>query len=153
MAVETMETRAMKYELEIAIDAAPAAVWDALVNETNLWWLPDFHMGGPDSKVTLEPKAGGQLVEQVESGMSLLWYTVTACHPGESLELVGSLSPDFGGPSTSMLGIRLEEKPDGTTLFKVRDAVFGHVSDKSLESMSSGWTELFEKGLKAHVSS
>ncbi len=152
MAVETMETRAMKYELEIEIDAEPSAVWEALVNETNLWWLPDFHMGGPDSKVTLDPRAGGQLVEQVDGGMSLLWYTVTACTPGESLELVGSLSPDFGGPSTSMLGLKLEEQEDGSTLLRVRDALVGHITDKGLESTMGGWTQLFEQGLKAHIS-
>ena len=48
-----LETRAVVFELEIAIDAPRDHVWQALVDETNAWWLPDFHMVGEGSIVTL----------------------------------------------------------------------------------------------------
>jgi len=35
------------------IDAPRERVWQALVDETNAWWLPDFHMVGEGSVVTL----------------------------------------------------------------------------------------------------
>ena len=50
-----MTASAVSFELEIEIDAAPEAVWKALIAETNAWWTPDFHMMGPDSVVTLDP--------------------------------------------------------------------------------------------------
>ena len=49
MSVEFLETRAFKYELSIEINAAPPEVWTALIEETDAWWLPDFHILGTGS--------------------------------------------------------------------------------------------------------
>lgn len=144
------ETRALKYELEVAIDATVDAVWEALVEETDAWWLPDFHMVGEGSVVTLEARAGGLLLEAQPDGGSLLWYTVVMCRPGQSLHLVGHIAPAWGGPATSMLELALSER-DGQTLFTLRDALFGQVTPKHADTQREGWIELFTKGLKRHV--
>jgi uncharacterized protein YndB with AHSA1/START domain len=145
-----MEIRAKKYQLEIVIDAPREAVWRALVDETDAWWLPDFHMLGEGSVVTFDATAGGQLIERKEDGGSLLWYTVSMCTPGESLHLVGHMAPAFGGPSTTMLHLALTER-DGATVLSVEDALFGHVTDASVSSLEAGWAQLFGDGLKRHV--
>ena len=142
--------RVLSYELEIPIQAPRERVWEALTAETNAWWLADFHVVGPESVVTLDARAGGGLVEAQPDGSSLLWYTVQMCVPGTSLHLVGHLAPGWGGPSTTMLELKLEDDGEGTRLV-VRDAIFGKTSEESARSQEEGWRTLFSDGLRAHA--
>lgn len=146
------ETNCVKYELEIAIEASPNRVWKAIFEETNFWWLPDFHMAGEGSVVTFDPTLGGTgLVEQLENGGGLLWYQVHCCLPTEyKIYLVGYVAPDWGGPSASHLKLALEETDSGCVL-KVTDAQHGNVSLEGVQSLHDGWTGLFTAGLKAFV--
>lgn len=152
MSAARFETCALTYELEIAIEAPPDAVWEALVHRTDAWWLPDFRMLGSDSVVTLEPHAGGQLLEQQPDGASLLWYTVIMCMPGRSLQLVGHLAPEFGGPASSTLQLQISAAAAGAgTLLRVSDALFGRVSEAGAQNQKDGWALLFGDGLKHHL--
>jgi len=150
MTMTLQPTGALQYTLEVPIDAGPAAVWKALTDETNAWWLPDFHMVGEQSVVTLEARAGGQLIETQSDGSSLLWYTVQMCLTGTSIHLVGHIAPNWGGPATSMLELTLSGR-EGGTLLTVRDALFGQVTEKHAASQRDGWHQLFTDGLKTHV--
>ena len=146
----TLATRTATYELEIPIEASRERTWKALVQDTNTWWLADFHMVGEGSVVTLDARAGGQLIEKQPDGGSLLWYTVQMCQPERALHLVGFVTPEWGGPTTTMLGITLEDRGQGCTL-KVTDALTGHVAEETVDSLKSGWIQLFEEGLKAYL--
>lgn len=139
------------YELSIEIDASPDSVWKALVEDTNAWWLPDFHMVGAGSTVTLEPRAGGGLIETLPDGGSLLWCTVHWIRPSERvLYLVGHSAPDWGGPYTSHLKLAVEARGMESVL-KLTDSHNGNIDDENLESLSSGWTTLFTEGLKRYL--
>ncbi|MCB9897992.1 MAG: SRPBCC domain-containing protein [Planctomycetes bacterium] len=138
------------YGLEVPIAAPRDTVWAALVDETDAWWLPDFHMVASDSVLRLDARAGGALVEHQDDGGSLLWYTVQLVRPGEALHLVGHVAPEWGGPATSMLALTLEARGDKTVLH-VRDSLFGHVTDEQAESLRDGWIQLFTEGLRRHV--
>ena len=146
---QVMEVRAVQYELQVPIEASRQRVWRGLTDQLSAWWLPEFHMLGPDSTVTLELQAGGRLYEQ-QGDHELLWYTVLSVTPEESLNLVGYCTPEFGGPLTTMLSARLHAE-GGTTHLAVTDALYGHVSDAQVESLRSGWTTLFNDGLKAFL--
>ncbi len=150
MSSETLPVQTLKYELQIPIDAPKAVVWKALTEETNAWWLPDFHMVDADSVVSLQARAGGQLIESKADGGSLLWYTVQMCVPGESIHLVGFMAPEWGGPATTMLELSLQEN-DGGTMLMVRDALFGQVTESTAKSLEDGWGKLFGQGLRGHV--
>lgn len=150
MTTQSLEVRAVQYTLEVPIEAPVDRVWAALTEETNAWWLPDFHMVGADSIVTFEARAGGKLVEEKADGGSLLWYTVQMCTPGESIHLVGHIAPNWGGPATSMLELKLEADGAGTRLI-VNDALFGRVGETTPQSLRDGWGQLFGEGLAKHV--
>ena len=60
MSGQQMETRAVSYEFEVEMKASADRVWRALVEETDGWWLPDFHMVGEGSKVHLDARAGDE---------------------------------------------------------------------------------------------
>ena len=152
MGAKTSEASCVQYELEIAIEAPCDRVWEAIFEETNFWWLPDFHMAGEGSVVTFDPTPGGKgLLEQVENGGGLLWYHVQYCLPSEfKVYLVGHVAPDWGGPSVSHLKLALEESGTGCVL-KITDAQHGNVDLKSAQSLHDGWAQLFSVGLKAFV--
>jgi len=149
---QTLTVGAVTYELDIAIGAPPARVWEAIVDETNAWWLPDFHMVAPNSKVTFDVRAGGSLIEHSDDGGSLLWLTVLWCRPKElTLHTVGHIAPQWGGPATSLLTLAVEPGSGGGSVLKVTDAHHGHVDEANIRSLQDGWTELFSEGLKAFV--
>ena len=150
MSVEFLKTRAFKYELSIEINAPPPEVWTALIEETDAWWLPDFHMLGTGSTVTLRAEAGGALIETHADGGSLLWYTVQMVSPGESLHLAGHLAPEWGGPATTLLSLVVRERDGGTTLI-LRDALFGAISEETIDQLRGGWTQLLGEGLRQHL--
>ena len=140
----------VQYEVEVSIGAAAAAVWHALTEETNAWWLPDFHMAGRDSVVRLEARAGGALVEASPDGSSLLWYQVQLCQPGDALHLFGFIGAAWGGPATSLLELTLTEGGGRTTL-RVRDSLVGAVSAEGALQLQEGWQLLLTTGLAAYV--
>lgn len=139
-----------RYRLEILLQAPLPRVWQALTRELGFWWLPSFHILGEESLVTFEPEAGGQLLERHPNGASLLWYTVNLVVPEKSIHMVGHSMPDWGGPSTTLIQLALEERGNATALI-VSDCLYGHVSESHIESLRAGWTELFTDGLKRHV--
>ena len=145
------EARVVQYSFRVDIEASLERVWKGLTDQLGSWWLPDFHMLGPDSLVTLEPHAGGRLFEEC-GDQSLLWYTVVAISPNKSMSLAGYCTPDFGGPCSTLLTISLEKSGGGTQL-TVGDALYGRVSDGQASSLESGWKQLFGDGLKKFVES
>ncbi len=149
MAGTTYEARVVQYEFEIDIEAAPSRVWRAITDQLSTWWLPDFHVLGKDSIVTLEPVPGGRLFEQ-DGEKGLLWYTVIALSTNESMSLAGHCTQDWGGPCNTLLTLKLNETEKGTRLV-VSDALFGRVEDQQVESLRSGWMQMFDDGLRKFV--
>ena len=149
---KTTEARVASYELEIAIDAPRERVWEAMTDETNAWWLPDFHILGEGSVVTFDTQAGGALIERLEGGGSLLWYTVLMNQLDQfTLYLVGHTAPTWGGPNTSILQLAVEANSEKASVLKVNDARFGHIDEGNIKSHEEGWTWLFTDGLKRFV--
>jgi uncharacterized protein YndB with AHSA1/START domain len=146
---KTVEANCISYELSIELDASVTRVWKALTGELSRWWLPSYHMLGEGSLICLEARAGGRLYEEAGE-RQLLWYTVLAIEPLQSISMVGYMTPQFGGPATTMLTISLKPTGNGTSL-TVSDALYGKVSAGSATSLHSGWTELFSDGLKVYV--
>ena len=145
----THEARVVQYEFEVDIDATPSRVWRALTDQLSSWWLPEFHVLGQDSIVTLEPFPGGRLFEQSDS-KGLLWYTVLVVSTNESLSLAGYCTPEWGGPCTTILTLKFVETEKGTRLI-VSDALYGRVEEKQVESLRAGWQQLFDDGLRKFV--
>ena len=154
MEFESRDCGVASYKLQIEIKATRERVWEALIEQTNAWWLPDFRMTGEGSIVTFNTYAGGGLVEQHESGSSLLWYTVHWYRPDQfAVHLVGEIAPDWGGPSASHLKLSVVECDNDRehAVFHLADAHYGHIDAANLKSLHAGWTQLFTDGLKRFV--
>ncbi len=157
--IKTIATGCVQYELEIEIKAGRPAVWRALLEQPDRWWLPDFRMVDEASTVEFDVRPGGRgLIEYRDGGGFLVWYSVQFFQPEAfKLYLVGNVAPDWGGPSTSNLCLSLEERVlgeggDGSVL-KISDAHHGHVSESYVGSLKDGWAQLFGEGLRRHVES
>ena len=147
------ETTCIEYQLEIEFNATADAVWNALLNDIQHWWLPDFHMVAADSQIELDVTAGGRgLVEYRSDGSFLQWYSVQCFLPAQhKLYLIGHLAPEFGGPSTTSMTLKLEGLENDQCRLRVHDAHFGQVDGNTIDSLRSGWDQLFREGLKRHV--
>jgi uncharacterized protein YndB with AHSA1/START domain len=148
----TTAARVARYELEVAIEAPRDVVWKTIVDDTNAWWLPEFHMIGEGSVVTFDLRAGGHLIEHLEGTGSLLWATVHMCQPEQfTVYLVGHTAADWGGPTTSSMKLVLEATDEESCVLKVSDALHGQIDETNIEQLRHGWTWLFTDGLKKFV--
>jgi hypothetical protein len=141
------DAKILKYQFELPIKRSAADIWTLMVDETDAWWMNDFRALGEGSKVSLDATVGGQLVESAADGSQLEWYRVQMVSPGKSLYLVGYMAPDWGGPTTSMLKLAVDDHDDGGVL-TVSDALLGNVTKSSAASAEDGWKLLFGDGLK-----
>lgn len=142
MAEATGEVGTVHVEVEIEIAAPPERVWKALVEETGRWWHKDFYAGQNPRGFILEPRLGGRMYEDWGDGAGAVWYTVTEIDPPRSLGLFGTIGTEFGGPATSILRIVLEPSGAGTR-FRLSDAEFRRVTEKTRGVLDEGWRTLF----------
>ena len=137
-------------DLEVPIAAPADRVWQALVRDTAAWWRSDFYCLPNPREFILEAKAGGRGYEFNGEGAELLWFTVLAVEPPHALELVGHLTPRFGGPALTLM--RWEVTPVGEgSIFRLTESLVGKVSADGAEKMREGWRLLFAEGLKPFV--
>ena len=149
-AAKILEASAARIELEVLIEAPIDRVWRAIVDQPDAWWVSELRCVPGGSKVVLDARAGGALVEQNESGASLLWFTVIAVEPPRSINFAGAIAPPFGGPCQAFLLLELEER-DGVTVVSMTNSLHGHVDETMLPGIESGWKLLLENGLKRLV--
>lgn len=140
--------RSASVKLEIEINAPRDKVFDAITRNLNSWWPKELHIFGEGSKMSFDPKPGGNMVETSEDGGGIVWGTVLTIIPPQSMQAVGHVLPPWGGPCVSYVDYSLEEKDDGTTLLKFTDYLVGEFSDKMLSSLDGGWKLAFEQNLK-----
>lgn len=68
------------------------AAFKALVEDVDRWWPKDHSWWGNDSKLSIEPRAGGCFCE-VAGTQQALHMLVTFVDPGRTLRLLGGLGP------------------------------------------------------------
>ena len=128
--------------VEIEINAKRDHVWTCLTNKVSDWWPKDF-MGTSDTSVMhFESFAGGRLYEIGPNGAQLLWGNVLMLVPSDTLEMVGHVSPAFGGPSVNFIRLPLTENGDRTT-FRLLNTVLGNMSEGGTENVTQGWNYLY----------
>ncbi len=142
-----LDPRAARYDLEILIDAPRDHVWSTLIQRPNDWWIADMRCVAADATIALDAQAGGALVERAADGGELLWGTVLAIQPRQSLNLASAIAPPFGGPCQTYLLIELLDQGSATVV-RMTHSLHGHFGDETIPQMKDGWRLLLE-GLKA----
>jgi uncharacterized protein YndB with AHSA1/START domain len=125
--------------IELDILAPHAQVWEKMLNELPSWWPADF-VGLSGGKMYFEPNAGGRLYEENDEGGHLLWSTVAMIVPGSHIDLVGPVTPAFGGPNLNFIRMSIEAAGE-TTKFRLTNSILGHFDGHDRVTM--GWNYLF----------
>lgn len=137
-------------ELTVTIRAQPRKVWKALITDTSRWWPKEF-FANPDSKgMVIEPRVGGRMFEDAGDGAGVLWGIINVFDPPRGLDIVGFLSPAFGGPATTMIQITLQESGLGT-LLQLSDHTWGPIAPGLKKSLLEGWRALIADSLAPFV--
>jgi len=149
MSLKDSKIQALQVEVEIA--APVDKVWTALIDEIGDWWPADFYAGGTNGSRTfkIEPEPGGRMMEVWDGGGGMLWGTVVTSQPTVRLQILGSIFPNWGGPTQQFGTWELETVGAGTRLRYSEHAV-GEVSESGGEEKTVGWQFLSDT-LKAHV--
>jgi len=140
---------AHRVESEFVFAASAAQVWQALTVDIDQWWALAVL---PSGRMAMEAKAGGRLYEVSPEGSEVLWYTVSAVHPGKSLALWGYLSPPWSLSSLSNLTLQITPSEDGSgcTLTLI-DVVQGLAEVKTASQLDQGWQFLLGHHLRRWV--
>jgi uncharacterized protein YndB with AHSA1/START domain len=137
-------------KLEFPINASPERVWTTITEETSRWWDKDFVSLKDSECVMLEPRIGGRLYEETSDGRGLVWATVIAISPGKSIDFLGCMTPEWTGPTMTMVKLAIEPAEHGSVL-KLTEGLLGNITDETIPSMNEGWTFLFGTKLKGYI--
>ncbi len=115
---------------EAVVPAAPAAVWAQLV-AWNRWWPAEHSYSGDAARLSLDPQAGGLLVERW-NGQSVVHATVATAMAPRLLRLIGGFGPLQAFPVNAVLDITLAPEGSGTRLklaYRVGGPSFVHLEE------------------------
>ena len=130
---------------ELPVDAPPARVWAALMNFPG-WFAVD--RGGPRSRMTLEPRVGGEFISHRPDGVSMLHMVINYFEPPKLLRLSGPMGLSHL-PVNNVFIFELQPKRDGrSTLLRLCQRTFGYVTPDIQRNYKSGWKVLLPQ-LKA----
>ncbi len=131
------------FSLEYKIDQPKAIVWDNFFNKINRWWSKELFTSPRTKLFIIDTVIGGRMYEHFGEGEGLVWGDVIGVDCPNSLQVKGMLSGDFGGPAISFDKFIFEGDEAQTTLrFSVE--FIGEVSEKTLNSIKTGWEKIFD---------
>lgn len=130
----------------IQINAPRKKIWKAMTQDIDKWWY--FRLLGDDSKLTLDPVAGGMFIEKGVGGSSALLATAMLAREPEYLRFSGPLGMD--STVSSIFWFSLDEKVD-STLVQVNHHAFGQLMPSWKDDHDRGWKTLLGTYLKSYV--
>lgn len=140
------EVQGFQVEQEVEIAASPEAVFQALTEGIDGWWV--HRRFDAPSTVRLEAEIGGAFTETTEDGNAALWATVTEMRPNELLRLTGPMG--MTGPVLGVIEYQLEPRGKSTVL-KLSHRAFGDIDDETRGAYEEGWRVLLADHLKPLV--
>lgn len=98
------------------VDAAPEAVWAALVGNVGAWWDSEHTYTGAAKNLSIEARPGGCFCEALPNGGFVEHGAVVNAQPGSLLRLRGALGPLQEGGVAGSFTWQLEKAGEGTRL-------------------------------------
>ena len=136
--------------VEVVIEAPRPRVFEAFVNDTAAWWHEDYFTRPGLGAFHIERKLGGKMYEDWGQGEGQIWATVSGLKSPEYIQLAGDTDKGWGGPSRGIMTVNFMEEPEGTRV-RFEHSNFGHISEKTRQSLESGWLQLLGDCLKPYV--
>jgi len=143
-----VESGVMRIEQQVAIDAPPARVFEALTKRLSAWWGAPYLIGVGARDLIVEPRLGGRVYEDWGGGAGALWATVTSIRKNEHIEWTGRIG--MGGAVIGVVMYRLEPSENGTVL-RLSHRAAGDLAPETERNYSRGWQDLLGTRLRAFL--
>ena len=113
-------TKSTAQSFDIALEAKVArdadVVWDALLEDTGNWWLPEGTLSGDPQNVTLEAWAGGCICEALNDGGSVRQLEVVLVSQDAGiLQAIGGLGVLRALPVAGIFTLTIAAQESGGT--------------------------------------
>jgi uncharacterized protein YndB with AHSA1/START domain len=123
------ETTAVRAGIDVA--APPERAFEVFTKGMNTWWNRDHHvLPGTLSWIGVEPRQGGRLLEEMESGETCEWGRVLTWDPPRLFAFSWLVGPDWGVPApdapSSTVTVMFTPTPGGTRVELVHDQLDAH---------------------------
>lgn len=129
-AVKDAAANGFTVENEQTVPVAPEVAWKALVEDIDHWWPKDHTWWGRESRLALQPRAGGCFCEFGNDGQrQALHMTVSFVDPGKTLRLLGGLGPLQGMGLHGALEFKLAATAAGGTRIVMTYRAGGYTPD------------------------
>lgn len=149
--VVAVDDRGFIVENVIMTEASAEKVWNALVNDIDLWWPKDHSWWGKDGTFTLEAKARG-CFREIAGDKSAEHMHISFVDPMKTLRMTGGLGPLQGMGMFGALNWVFSEK-DGNTVVTLTYHVHG-INPDGFEKLAPivGKVQAMQlNGLKNHI--
>ncbi|HWP37462.1 MAG TPA: SRPBCC domain-containing protein [Gemmatimonadales bacterium] len=101
---------------EAVINAPPAGVYRALVQQVGEWWNPQHTYSGDSKNLSIDARPGGCFCETLPAGGGVEHLRVVYLVPGEMLRLSGGLGPLQASGVVGTLSWKLTDTGSATTV-------------------------------------
>ena len=129
-AVKDATANGFSIENEQVVPVDQATAWQALVGDVDRWWPKDHSWWGAQSRLSIEPRAGGCFCETgLDGRQQALHMTVSFVDPGKTLRLLGGLGPLQGMGLSGAMEFRLAPADGGGTRISLSYRAGGYTPD------------------------
>lgn len=111
----------------VSIKAAPADVYNGLVQGIGKWWDSEHTFSHDAANLTIEAKPMGCFCEKLPGGGGVRHMQVVYVDPGKALVMQGGLGPLMAHANAGSMEIRITPAPEGAKLV-VTYALAGYLS-------------------------
>jgi len=123
--------------------------WEYYFNQTNGWWPKDFYPSPHTKRFIIDTYIGGKAYEDFGGVGGLIWGDVIGVDYINSLQIRGTLARAFGGPNITLEKFSFEEEDGQTTVTYTCDFI-GEVSEKTIQSLQTGWESILNDHYKKY---
>lgn len=114
-AVQDSSPSGFTVENSVIVPVSATTAWAALVNDVDRWWPKDHSWWGHESRLTIDPRAGGCFCE-ISGERQAQHLQVVFVNPPNLLRLTGALGPMQGMGLSGVVEWRLKVAESGTRI-------------------------------------
>jgi hypothetical protein len=126
---EVLDSAGNGFTVKVAftVKAAPADVYNKLVQDIGKWWNPEHTFSGSAHNLSIDDKPMGCFCEKLPGGGGVRHLEVVFAAPGKSLVMTGGLGPMQSIAATGSMRIQLTPA-EGATKFEMVYSVAGYLA-------------------------
>jgi uncharacterized protein YndB with AHSA1/START domain len=139
---DTTEATVVRTSIEVA--APPERAYQVFTTGIDQWWNREHHvLPGTLKEIGVEPREGGRLWEEMDSGERCTWGRVLVWDPPRRFVFSWLIGPDWGVPAADAAGSRVT-----VTFTPVDGGTLVELVHSGLDAHGAGW-----EGVRAGVGS